>query len=111
MIRMNEILYARMINMLTEGCTAHDVAYRTGLHIVTAQSYLRALHKEKVVYVMGWVKNSRGADTTKIYRLGKEQDKPREVLTRAEIAARYKFKQRLRKQMQRERSIMEGARM
>lgn len=111
MIKMNRILYARMMYMLLEGCTAYDIAARTGLHLVTVQSYLRALHKEKVLYIMGWVKNSRGADTTKIYRVGEGKDKPREKYTRAEIAERYRTRKLLRRKMQRERSIMEGARV
>ena len=110
MIKMNELLYARMIRMLLDGCTAHDIANETGLHIVTTQSYLRALHKEKAVHVIGWLKNSRGADTTKIFKVGAGEDKPRTIMTRAEIAKRYKFKQKLRKRMQREKSIIEGDR-
>jgi hypothetical protein len=106
MIKMNERLYARMIKMLFDGCTAQNICAETGLHIVTAQSYLRALHDVGAVHISGWVKNKRGADATKIYTLGVGEDKPRFKLTRTEIARRYKFKQKLRKKMEREQSIL-----
>jgi len=108
MIKINELLYARMIKMLMEGCTAYNICDETGLHVVTVQSYLRALHKEGAVYIMGWVKNTRGVDTTHIYKLGIGEDKPRSKMTRAEIAKRYRFKQRLRARMQREQAILEA---
>lgn len=95
-----------MIKMLFDGCTPQNICAETGLHIVTTQSYLRALHDVGAVYISGWIKNSRGADTTKIYTLGIGEDKPRFKLTRAEIARRYKFKQKLRKKMEREKLIL-----
>jgi DNA-binding transcriptional regulator LsrR (DeoR family) len=97
-----------MIKMLMDGCTCYTISDETGLHIVTVQSYLRAMHKEGVVHIMGWVKNSRGVDSTHIYKLGIGQDKPRAKMTRAEIAKRYRFKKRLRVRMQLERAIMQG---
>lgn len=106
MIKMNERLYAQMIKMLFDGCTAQTICLETGLHVVTAQSYLRALHDVGAVHISGWLKNSRGADTTKIYTLGVGEDKPRAKLTRSEIARRYKFKQKLRKKMLKEQSIL-----
>ncbi len=108
MIKMSEILYARMIRMLLDGCTAYDIANETGLHVITTQSYLRALHKEKAVHIVGWVKNTRGVDTTHIYKIGIGSDKPRSKMTRAEIAKRYRFKQRLRARMKREQAILEA---
>ena len=98
-----------MIKMLMDGCTCYTIRDETGLHIVTVQSYLRAMHKEGVVHIMGWVKNSRGVDSTHIYKLGIGQDKPRSKMTRADIAKRYRFKKRLRVRMQKERAIMQGA--
>ena len=109
MIKMNERLYARMVKMLFDGCTPQNICAETGLHIVTAQSYLRALHDVGAVHISGWVKNSRGADATKIYTLGVGEDKPRFKLTRSEIARRYKFKKKLRKKMEREQSILNQA--
>jgi hypothetical protein len=106
MIKMNERLYAQMIKMLFNGCTAQNICAETGLHVVTTQSYLRALHNVGAIYISGWLKNSRGADTTKIYTLGFGEDKPRSKLTRSEIARRYKFKQKLRKKMLKEQSIL-----
>ena len=103
MIKINELLYARMIKMLMDGCTAYNICDETGLHVVTVQSYLRALHKEGVIHITGWVKNSRGVDATHIYKLGIGEDKPRSKMTRAEIAKRYRFRQRLRARMERER--------
>lgn len=108
MIKINELLYARMIKMLMDGCTAYTISDETGLHVITVQSYLRALHKEGAVHIMGWVKNTRGVDSTHIYKLGIAEDKPRAKMTRAEIAKRYRFKQRLRARMQREQAILEA---
>jgi hypothetical protein len=106
MIKINQILYAKMIRMLVDGCSAQTICLETGLHLVTAQSYLRSLHREGAVHIIGWVKNKRGADTTQIFKLGVGEDKPRAKLTRNEIAKRYRFKQKLRKRMQKEQAIL-----
>ena len=76
MIKINELLYARMIRMLVDGATSRNIAMETGLHVVTAQSYLRALHKEKATHIIAWVKNTRGVDTTPVFKLGLGEDKP-----------------------------------
>ncbi len=101
MIKINELLYARMIRMLVDGATSRNVAMETGLHVVTAQSYLRALHKEKATHIIAWVKNTRGVDTTPVFKLGVGEDKPRSKMTRAEIAKRYRYRRLLRKRMER----------
>ena len=90
-----------------DGCTAYNICDETGLHVVTVQSYLRALHKEGATHIIGWLKNKRGADSTSIFKLGAGEDKPRSKLTRAEIAKRYRFKKRLRLRMEREKAILE----
>jgi hypothetical protein len=107
MIKMNELLYARMIKMLLDGASHYTIVAETGIHTATARTYLRALHKQRAVHVIGWIKNSRGADTTKIFKIGDGKDLPRTTMSRAEIAKRYKFKQKLRKRMQKEQSIIE----
>jgi len=100
MIKINEMLYARMIRLLIDGATSHSIAVETGLHRVTTQSYLRALHKEKAIHVIAWVKNSRGVDTTAVFKLGLGEDKPRSKMTRAEIAKRYRYKRSLRRRVE-----------
>lgn len=109
MIKMNELMYARMIRMLFEGASSISIVAETGLHSVTVQSYLRALHKERAIHVIGWVKNTRGVDTTHIFKIGEGEDKPRTKTPKTEIARRYRFRRKLREKMQREQARQEAA--
>ena len=74
--------------------TSYELAEHTGWHLLTAQSLLRALHKQRCVHVVGWLKDPLGRDTTRIYAVGDGHDRPRSNLTRAEIARRYRERKR-----------------
>ena len=93
MIKVNQSTYARAIRLLMDDpLTAHELAEETGLHIVTAQSLMRAFKKYKVVHVCEWEKDRLGRDATPVYKLGKGKDKPRHKFTAAERQARARQK-------------------
>lgn len=90
-VKVNQDMYARTMRLLLDDpVTAHDVAEETGMHIVTAQSLMRAFKKHKVVHVSGWVADRLGRDVTPIYKLGAGRDATRHKFTTAERTARYK---------------------
>lgn len=90
---------AKTMQLLTSGpITAHELSEHVGIHLVTAQEWLRALRKERVVYISGWLPDKMGRDATAVYAAGNKPDKPRGKLTPAERARRYREKQKQLKQ-------------
>lgn len=82
---------AQTFKLLLNGpITAHELAEHTGIHLVTAQEWLRSLRKEEVVHITGWLADSLGRDVTAVYSIGKGKDKPRHKLTPAQRTARYR---------------------
>ena len=99
-VKLNHLLTAMAVKLLQDkvSVTSHQMAEHTGWHLLTAQGLLRALHKQRCVHVVGWIKDPMGRDTTRIYAIGDGFDKPRARFTRAEIARRYRErKKRLEK--------------
>lgn len=95
MYKVNQDTYARVFRMLLDDpITAHEAAEETGMHVVTAQSLMRALKKHKVVHVVSWEADSLGRDTTPVYKLGRGRDKPRRKMTASERQARCRAKKR-----------------
>ena len=91
----NQETYAILFKHLLDGpMTAYDLVEESGVHIVTAQSLMRCLKKHKVVHICGWEKNSRGIDTTPIYKLGHGKNKPRAKMTDKERTQRYRDKKK-----------------
>lgn len=78
MIKLNGMLFARMIKMLLDGATVHEIAEETGLHKVTVTRYTRELHKAKAVHVAYWEADSLGRECIKGYRIGEQRDVPRQ---------------------------------
>lgn len=98
--KLSHLLIAMAVKLLQDrvSVTSYELAEHTGWHLLTAQSLLRALHKQRCVHVVGWLKDPLGRDTTRVYAVGDGHDKPRSNLTRAEIARRYRErKKRLEK--------------
>jgi len=92
--KVNHTVMAQTMMMLRAGpVTAQSVATKTGVHIVTAQDWLRALKKQGAVYIGSWLPDSLGRDAIPVYELGNEPDEPRRKLSRAEIARRYRQRQ------------------
>ena len=85
MNKINHITYALILRELLDGeISAHDAVEVSGVHIKTAQEFMRTLRKYKVVHICAWEPNTRGIDTTPVYRLGAGKDKPRRSKTGAE---------------------------
>jgi predicted ArsR family transcriptional regulator len=93
-VKINSLLYARMIKMLMDesGQSVHDIVDELGLHYVTVQRYLRDLHQEEAVHIKAWQKDARGRDAIKVYALGPGRDARRKKLTTAERQARSRHK-------------------
>lgn len=93
--KINHLVLAQTVKLLLDGpATAHEVAEHTGIHIVTAQEWMRGLRKEGAVHISGWIADGLGRDTTAVYQLGKGRDKPRHRFTPAERQARYRARKR-----------------
>jgi predicted ArsR family transcriptional regulator len=91
--KINYVALAKTMKLLMDGpATAHEVSEVTGIHVVTAQEWMRSLHKEGCVHIGGWIPDGLGRDTTAVYQLGKGRDKPRHKFTAAERQARHRQK-------------------
>jgi hypothetical protein len=89
--KVSHVVLAKTVKLLlTSPATAHEVAEHTGLHLVTAQEWMRSLRKEGAVHISGWLADSLGRDVTAVYTLGPGNDKPRHKFTTAERTARYR---------------------
>lgn len=96
-IKVNHLVLAQTFRMLQAGpVTAQALANETGVHVVTAQDWLRALKAEKTVHIGSWLPDSLGRDAVPVYELGDDKDEPRRRLTRAEISQRYRERQKLK---------------
>ena len=91
-IKVNAMSYAKLVRALyatsfaPRGITKNELAELTGLHIWTARGYVDALHKEEVIHIIGWEKDSLGRDATAIYVWGMGVDVPRAAKSGAQKA-------------------------
>jgi predicted ArsR family transcriptional regulator len=93
--KISYVALAKTMKLLIEGpATAHEVSEVTGIHTVTAQEWMRSLHKEGCVHIGGWIPDGLGRDTTAVYQLGKGRDKPRHKFTPAERQARHRARKK-----------------
>jgi hypothetical protein len=89
--RVGHMVLAKTLALLqARDVTARLLVERVGIHLVTAQEWLRALKKERTIHICGWMQDSLGRDTTAIFRLGQGIDVPRKKLTSAQRQARYR---------------------
>lgn len=91
-IKMGAISYAKMLALIDGTRTCKEVAEETGLHYLTVCQYTRELHREGVIHITTWEKDSRGRDAIRIYKLGAGKDAKRHTMTQRERAARYRTK-------------------
>ena len=104
--KINQLVMAQTVKLLLDGpATAHEVAEHTGIHLVTAQEWMRCLRKEGAVHISGWLADRLGRDTTAVFQLGIGKDKPRHKFTPAERQARH----RARKRQLHNQSVITGA--
>ena len=97
MIKLNGLLFARMVKMLLDGATVHEIADETGLHKVTVTRYTRELHKARAVHIAHWEADSLGRECIKGYRIGDQRDVPRQKRkTAAQRTALYRARKRQR---------------
>jgi predicted ArsR family transcriptional regulator len=97
--KVSYIVLAKTLKLLMAGpITAHELSEDVGIHLITAQEWMRSLHKEKAVYISGWLPDRLGRDVTAVYAAGSKPDKPRGKLTPAERSHRYREKQKQLKQ-------------
>jgi hypothetical protein len=94
-VKVSHMALAKTLKLLLEGpVTAHEVSEVTGIHIVTAQEWMRALRKEKVVHIGGWIADRLDRDITPVYALGPGRDRARRRLTAVQRQARYRERQK-----------------
>jgi predicted ArsR family transcriptional regulator len=93
--KVSYVVLAQTIKLMLDGpITAHELSEHTGIHVVTAQEWMRSLHKEGVVHINGWLPDALGRDVTAVYKMGNGKDKPRHKFTAAERQARHRAKKR-----------------
>ncbi len=95
--KVSHAVLAKTFALLRDGAlTAQRLSNATGVHVVTAQDWLRALKEEKTVHIGSWLPDSKGRDAIPVYELGDDKDEPRRRMTRAEISRRYRQRQKLK---------------
>jgi DNA-binding transcriptional ArsR family regulator len=94
MTKVGHAALAKTLKLLLEGpVTAQKISEVTGVHLLTAQEWMRALRKEGVVHVGDWIADRLERDITPVYVLGPGPDKERRRLTTAQRQARYRERQ------------------
>ena len=84
-VRVNALSFAKLIGLLMEGYTCHELVRETGLAFTTIYHYTRAMHKEGVVHISGWEEDAAGRITRKVYKLGPGKDAKPKLKSKAEI--------------------------
>lgn len=97
--KINAFIQAQLIKLLLRGeYDCHELAEKTGLHPVTVQHYTRELHRAKAAFICAWNTDAKGNETIRIYKIGSScKDIEPHRYTRAEISARYRAAQLLRR--------------
>jgi predicted ArsR family transcriptional regulator len=104
--KVGHLTLAKTMKALLDGpVTSHEIAELTGIHVRTAQEWLRALKLEECVHIGAWVPDSLGRDSIPVYHLGKGKDKKRHTMGRGEAARNY----RARKKQLQLQSLITGA--
>lgn len=100
-VKMNAVAQAHLIKLLIQGAySCKELAEMTGLHYVTVLQYCRELYHAGAVHICMWVKDDRGRDLTKIYKLGEGSDKKRQRIPDNVRQAKYREKLKQQKMQQ-----------
>jgi hypothetical protein len=95
MTKVSHMALAKTLKLLLEGpVTAQKVSEVTGVHLLTAQEWVRALRKEGVVHIGDGIADRLERDITPVYAMGSGPDKERRRLTTAQRQARYRERQK-----------------
>jgi DNA-directed RNA polymerase specialized sigma subunit len=95
--RIGHLTLAKTMKLLLDGpATAHEVAEVTGIHLRTAQEWMRALKTEGVTHISAWHPDSLGRDSIPVYKIGAGKDKPRSVMGTVESSRRYRARLKLK---------------
>lgn len=89
--KVNHVVLAKTFKLLqAQPVSAKDLCNATGIHLITAQRWLRSLKAEHAIYVAHWLPDTLGRDSTPVYALGNKEDTPRRKQPRAVIMQRYR---------------------
>lgn len=94
MMKMMQLHYAKMLaGIVDDGATITEIVNDTGLHRHTVAEYMTALHKERVIHIVGWERFPTNNMWTPVYKLGRRYDtrKPK-PLTHYERQQRHRDK-------------------
>ena len=90
-IKVSHRVLAKTLRLLLHGnVTAKQLHVEIGVHLVTAQEWLRTLMDEGTIHVTAWLPDSLGRDATPVYALGNSSSVPRRRKTRAQIMRDYR---------------------
>lgn len=59
-----------MIKELYDGATKAELERASGLHHNTIYRWMRTMRAQRIVYVQGWERDSRGCNMIPVYKLG-----------------------------------------
>jgi hypothetical protein len=94
-VKVSHAVLTQTMQLLMQGrVTAQQLSSHTGVHLVTAQEWLRALKAGAVIHVIDWLPDSLGRDATPVYGMGDFPHRPRAKRSRAEISKRYRERQK-----------------
>lgn len=86
-----------MVRELLAGpCTVADIVHETGMRPETVMGYVRALRRQKAIYIAQRNEDTAGRLTVAAYRLGDKPDAPRAPEARALIKRRYREREKMR---------------
>lgn len=95
-IKVGALTYAQLIKLMLPGdMDCRELAEATGLHYVTVLQYTRELHRAGAAHISAWLKDSRGRDVIKLYKIGEGVDAVRGRKPPSERSADYRKRQRI----------------
>lgn len=84
----------------TVGYSFAELSEITGLSDTTVRDYVRALRRRKLVAVVSWGEDPKGARTIREFAFAPDKkDKPQPRMTQAERQARYRGKKRKQREL------------